>query len=498
MDSNGIVDIVKDPSLTYHQRVLELAKAAENVPPPIELSPEAQYFADEGVIYDMGEGNVPYRPRYVVPDYDLFLRQGSEFLMLPPATDIWQAVDNLLILYHHVPSTTGEPVYIGHLDRLLEPFVQGEEEARIAIRRLLTHVDRTVSDSFCHCNLGPHDTRAGRIILELTAEMQRPVPNMSLVYDADITPDDFALIAIETGLATAKPSFANHKMYKADWGEDYAIASCYNTLPLGGGGLTLGRMNLKRLAELAQSPEHLLEDLLPRAVAAQCEQMDKRDNYMIDDCDFYGNSFLAKEGLIRPEGFVGMFGLIGLANCVNLVLGLTKPEERFGHSEAATRFAEDILERMDKQVRTFVPRHGKFYLHGQVGISTDTGTTPNVRIPVGEEPALFEHLAITARMQKRFACGVGELFPFEDTAKNNPAAILDIIKGAFSKDLRYFSFYSSNSDVIRVTGYLVKRSDIEALDSGKVVLASTTKFGSGATKGLNVFERKVRASDEGH
>lgn len=492
MNTQEILAIIKDPSLTYHQRVLELAKAAENTPEPVAVSPETQWFVDRDIVFDMGEGNAPYRPRYVVPDYGKFLQQGSEFLMLPPPKTIRQAVDSLLILYHHVPSTTGEPVYIGHLDRLLEPFVQDEEEAREAIRALLTHVDRTISDSFCHCNLGPHDTKAGRIILELTAEMQRPVPNMSFIYDKDITPDDLAIKAIETGLLASKPSFANNTVYAADWGQDYAIASCYNALPLGGGGLTLGRLNMKNLAEQAQSPQQFMDDLLPRAVAAQCEQMDKRDNYIIDEAKFFEYSFLAKEGLIAPERFVGMFGLVGMANCVNTLLNLTKPEERYGHGEAANQFAEQILEKMDKQVRAFTPKHGKFYLHGQVGISIDTGITPNVRVPVGEEPALPQHLSITARLQKHFACGVGELFPFEPTVKRNPASVLDIIKGAFAQGLRYFSFYSSDSDVIRVTGYLVKRSDIEKLDAGEMVLATTTKFGSGATRGLNVFGRKVR------
>ncbi|MCL2588158.1 MAG: YjjI family glycine radical enzyme, partial [Oscillospiraceae bacterium] len=219
MTVNDMLMIIKDPTLTYHQRVLSLAKAAENVPPPIPLSDEAEGFVARGIVFDMGEGNAPYRPRYILPDFERFLKQGSEFLMLGPARDIREVVDNLLILYHHTPSVTGETVFIGRLDQLLEPFVDDLDEARRAIRTLLTHIDRTVSDSFCHCNLGPHDTKAGRIILELSAEMQRPVPNMSLLY-TDETPDDFAILAIQTGLVVSKPSFANHRMYTADWGED--------------------------------------------------------------------------------------------------------------------------------------------------------------------------------------------------------------------------------------------------------------------------------------
>ena len=213
----NIREILADPKLTYPQRIIELAKAAENTPDPLPLSEDAQWFVDQGVVFDMGEGNAPYRPRYVLPDYDLFMKQGSKFLMLDPPVDIWDAVSNLLILYRFVPSVIDGPVYIGHIDRLLEPFVKDEEEARHAIKIFLTNVDRTISDSFCHADIGPYDTKAGRIILELSAKMQRPVPNMSMIYN-EHTPDDFACKAIETGLITAKPSFVNDKMYAQDWG----------------------------------------------------------------------------------------------------------------------------------------------------------------------------------------------------------------------------------------------------------------------------------------
>ncbi len=487
-----IKEIIADSKLTYPQRLIELAKAAENLPDPVPLSEDAQYFVEKGVVFDMGEGNAPYRPRYVVPDYDRFMEQGSKFLMLDPPKDIWDAVANLTILYRFVPSVIAGPVYIGHIDRLLEPFVKDEEEARHAIQLFLTHVDRTVSDSFCHADIGPYDTKAGRIILELSAQMQRPTPNMSMIYNQH-TPDDFALKAIETGLVTAKPSFVNDGMYTEDWGSNYAIVSCYNALPVGGGGLTLGRLNLKKLADLAESREQFLDDLLPRAVAAQCEQMDKRDTFILEDAHFLEYTFLAEEGLIHKDRFVGMFGMVGLAECVNQVLKLTDPGERYGHGKEAEEFALDVLERIHRQVEAYQPKYGKFALHGQVGISTDWGVTPNTRVPVGEEPALPEHLMFTAKTQKHFAAGIGELFPFEETAKKNPRAVLDIIKGAFGQGMRYFSFYSDTSDVVRITGYLVKRSDIEKYDAGERCVGNSTILGSGASKGLRIFERSVRS-----
>ena len=486
-----IKEIIADPKLTYPQRLIELAKAAENLPDPVPLSEDARWFVEKEVVFDMGEGNAPYRPRYVLPDYDLFMKQGSKFLMLEPPKDIWDAVSNLTILYHFVPSVIAGPVYIGHIDRLLEPFVKDEEEARHAIKLFLTHVDRVVSDSFCHADIGPYDTKAGRIILELSAEMQRPTPNMSMIYN-EHTPDDFALKAIETGLVTAKPSFVNDAMYSADWGSNYAIVSCYNALPVGGGGLTLGRLNLKKLADLAKSKEEFLNDLLPRAVAAQCEQMDKRDSFIFEDGHFLEYTFLAEEGLIHKDRFVGMFGMVGLAECVNQVLNLTNPKERYGHGKEAEEFALDVLERSHAQVEAYQPKYGKFALHGQVGISTDWGVTPNTRVPVGEEPPLPQHLLFTAKTQKHFAAGIGELFPFEETTKKNPQAVLDIIRGAFGQGMRYFSFYSDTSDVVRITGYLVKRSDIEKYDAGERCVGNSTILGSGASKGLRIFEREVR------
>lgn len=52
-------------------------------------------------------------------------------------------------------------------------------------------------------------------------------------------------------------------------------------------------------------------------------------------------------------------------------------------------------------------------------------------------------------------------------------------------NMRYFSFYSSDSDVIRISGYLVKRSDIEKYKQGKTVLANDTSLGSDAIVNLH-------------
>lgn len=488
-----IMSIVKDPALTFNQRWIAMAKAAEDTMDPIELSEDAGYFVEKGVVYDMDEGKMPYRPRYVTMDFDKFMKQGSKFLMLEPPKDIWEAVSNLLIMYHHVPASGGQLVYIGHLDRLLAPFDKEEAETRRAVEFLLKHVDRTIPDAFCHCNIGPVDTRVGRIILELTASMKRPVPNMSIIYNEN-TSDEFAIKAIECGLESSKPSFVNDAIYRKEWPEGYVVASCYNVLALGGGGYTLGRLELRRLGELAESTEDFLENLLPRAVRAQCEQMDKRIMFMIDECHFFEYSFLAQEGLISQDKFVGMVGMVGLAECVNTLLHVGTKEEKFGNNEVANALGLKILDIIHEQVEAYRPKYGRFLMHAQVGIAEDRGVTPGTRIPVGDEPALPVHLSVTAKMHQYFVCGTGDLYPFDETAKKNPQAVLDIIKGAFAQDMRYISFYSTDSDVIRVTGYLVKKSDIEKLEQGKAVLDNSTNLGMGAKIGLKILERRVNGA----
>ena len=83
--------VVDDPALTYRQRMQRLAVLAENSLAPPPVSAECAEALEKRVICDLYEGNAPYRPRYVLPDYATFLRQGSTFLELGPARDLDEA-----------------------------------------------------------------------------------------------------------------------------------------------------------------------------------------------------------------------------------------------------------------------------------------------------------------------------------------------------------------------------------------------------------------------
>lgn len=101
--------LVNDPTLTYRQRVQALAVAAEEALPPPAVGDACAEALHKRVICDLHEGNAPYRPRYTLPDYELALRQGSDFLELAPPSDLDDALTTLLCLYGNVPPNWGWP-----------------------------------------------------------------------------------------------------------------------------------------------------------------------------------------------------------------------------------------------------------------------------------------------------------------------------------------------------------------------------------------------------
>jgi YjjI family glycine radical enzyme len=322
------------------------------------------------------------------------------------------------------------------------------------------------------------------------------VPNLTLKYDPAITPLGFALDAVASALETAKPSFANHAMFLKDFKKigfnDYAIASCYNGLPKGGGACTLVRMNLAKLALFAKSIEDFLQNTLPDAVHHQLLYMDKRVSFLLDESAFFTSSFLVAEKLIHKERFTAMFGIVGLAECVNHLL----PNKKFGHDEDSEELGLSIIKSLydlvnkhkNKQLQA---NNGSYMLHAQVGIDSDLDSSPGCRIPIGQEPELHEHLIRSAPYHAYFISGIGDVFAFETTAKSNPQYILDIINGSFKQGMRYFSAYSSDSDLVRITGYLVKKSEMEKLKKGGVSMHDTTLLGLNAAENCHVLDRKT-------
>jgi YjjI family glycine radical enzyme len=499
--SDSTYEALTSGKTTYRQKIIALAREAENSLDVLDIPPKFSRYFEKGGLCDMGEGNAPYRPRYVMADFEKFARQGSAFLRLPPPRDLDELLSSLQILYFHVPSITTQPVYLGNLDVLIDPFLDGlsDEDVCGKLKNFLNYVDRTVADGYCHANIGPAATRAGRLILKVERELQNAVPNFTLKYDPDITSDEFAEEAILSSLHCANPAICNDRAHKGTYPGGYGISSCYNVLPLRGGAYTLSRVVLPRLAKLASGVDDFLGKVLPDALEGLGEYMNERIGFLVEKSNFFQSSFLAKEGLIERERFVGMFGVAGLCDCVNFLLA--DKGARYGHSAEADDLGDRIMTIISDFTASFPAKYseiagGRFLLHAQAGLATDVGVTAGVRIVVGDEPdSILDHLRHSARFHRFFPTGCSDIFPFDVTARKNPGAILDIVKGAFLLGDKYCSFYAADGDLVRITGYLVKRSEIEKYDRGEVVLHDTVQNGSSNYKLNRLKDRKVRSAD---
>ncbi|MDF9825664.1 YjjI family glycine radical enzyme [Breznakia sp. PF5-3] len=492
-----VSEIIKDPTLTYQQQVLSLARLAESEDDSLPRDKAFIEALQDGVLCDLGEGLAPYRPRYIVPDYELLMKKGCEFLDIAPPSDIWEATNALLIFYKHVPSITSFPVYLGNFSTLFAPFDTEEEITRKALKLFLQHIDKTLTDSFVHSNIGPKENRVGHIILDLTKEMQLAIPNLTLLYNPEKTSNEFALKCVDCMLETSKPSFANDAMYAKNMDGNYAIVSCYNALKIAGGGYTLPRIRLYDASLKAKDADDFLNNILPYYVEVLLKNMDQRITYIVEESSFFKSNFLAKEGFVKQENFTGMFGVVGLAECTNNLLGISDKSKGYGHDKDAEKLASTILDKIHDMVEA---HHGvycegcnnTYVMHAQVGIDTDgTENSPGCRIPIGSEPELRDHLLLEAKMHKHFISGIGDIFKFDKTWNKNPQAILDIIKGAFTSGMRYFTGYNADNDVVRVTGYLVKRSEIEKLRNNEASLNQVTLYGKGAEEKGKALSRRV-------
>jgi len=498
----SVSDTIHSRSLIYEQKRDALAGMATATLPYPPMSDEAAELLQSGMLCILGEGPAHYYPRYAAPDYARLLQKGSAFLELKPACDLFEATASLLTAYKYFPCEA-LPVFIGRLDELLEPYIESvpPETARKALRSFWLLVDRLNPSGFVHANIGPGDSQAGRLLLEVDREL-KTITNLTFRYDPQATPQDFALQAVANALAVTKPYFLNHPAMLKDWGEDYVIASCYNAMRLRGGIYTLVRLNLKKAAEYSGSdPERFLDETLPRIGKYWTEIIESRSRYIIDDARWFEDNFWVEEGYLQQDKFSAYAGIFALAEAVNhFTQASGKPDARYGWDENANALAKRITARIHEileanPVPACAGTGGRACFHAQVGITSDQGTTPAVRVPSGQEPELYQHILTEALAHEWITGGVSTILEFDQTAAGNPAAVLDIINGAQQAGIRNLSIGSANSEFVRVTGYLVRRADLEAHQAEKALRHTSAALGAGVMENnpnhLHRITRKV-------
>ena len=489
--------ITNDETLSPGQKAHYLALEAENMLPYPTLDAKTQEALDQRVICDMYEGHAPYKPRYVLPDYSIVLENGSEYLELPVPESLDEAINTLMIAYHHVPSVTGMPVYIGQLDDLLLPFCDGvgDEDLYRKIKLFWRYLDRTLPDAFMHANIGPTDNRVARTILRVDAELKQTAPNLTFLYDPQVSTDQILAIATNNIVECSKPHIANHPVHADTFDErGYGIVSCYNALPVAGGASTLTRINLKEVALRSTDEADFFAKVLPYYVDQNFRLMEERIDYLFNESSFF-QSFLVEEGWIERDRFTAMFGIFAMAEAVNTLQEKEGRAGRYGFDETANalghRISGVLAEAVGKRPIDNVWR-GHALLHSQAGLSSDVGTTPGVRIPYGTEPDPVAHMQALSPHHKYYQSGISEILTLDETVKTNPDAMLQLCKGAFSCGFREFTANVASNDLVRVTGYMIRLSDIKKFNEREGSRTNTTVLGAEAADVTGILERQPR------
>ncbi|MBW8186691.1 YjjI family glycine radical enzyme [Shewanella nanhaiensis] len=501
---DNFAKIIRDPNLSPKQKSNYLALEAEASLAYLSISPELTQAKNAGIICDIFEGHAPFKPRYVLPDYAKFLQNGSTYLELSAAQDLDEALNALTIIYHHVPSVTNIPVYLGQLDEVLLPYCQGLDEESIyrKIKLFWIMLDRTLPDAFMHVNIGPTDNIVCRTILRVDAELKQIAPNLTFMYDPSVTPDELLQLAANNICECSKPHIANYPIHANSYDDKgFGIVSCYNSLPLAGGANTLVRLNLKEVALKAHSISDFFDNILPKYCRLTFELIEARSKFLHEESSFF-NSFLVKEGLIEESRFAPMFGIYGMAEAVNILQGtpefsednIDKPSSHYGHNTAANELGHKISKVLDAIVKSTPVTygyHGRTLLHSQGGISIDKEVTPGVRIPYGTEPNPIAHIQALAEHHQYYTSGISDILTIDETIKSNPQAMMQLCKGALNLGFREFTANVTSNDLVRVTGYMIKLSDIATFKQAGS-RTNTTSLGFDAAANTRILERQPR------
>ncbi|MEM9579864.1 MAG: YjjI family glycine radical enzyme [Pseudomonadota bacterium] len=489
--------VVNDPTLSAAQKARQLSIEAENSLRYPALDAETRQALDDRVICDMYEGHAPYKPRYVLPDYNVVLTRGSDWLELPVPRTLDEAIHTLMVAYHHVPSVTGMPVYIGQLDDLLLPFCASVSDAELyqQIKLFWRYLDRVLPDAFMHANIGPSDNRVARVILQVDAELKQIAPNLTFRYDPKVSSDEVLALAAANIAECSKPHIANHPLFEPVFGaRGYGIVSCYNALPVCGGASTLTRLNLAMVAERSSSIDDFLQNTLPHFVELNCRLAEARVDYLFNHSGFM-DSFLVAEGWLDESRFAAMFGIFAMAEAVNTLQDKAGHPGRYGHDAGANALGHRISARLAELVAARPIAHvwnGRAMLHSQAGLSTDKDLTPGVRIPYGTEPDPISHVRALAPHHRYYPSGISEILTLDETVKANPQAVLDLCKGALAMGFREFTANVASNDLVRVTGYMIRLSDIQKFNAELGSRTNTTALGAEAADVTAILERKPR------
>lgn len=175
----------------------------------------------------------------------------------------------------------------------MQPYVRilTQDEIDIRIKRFWRYLDRTLPNAFMHANIGPSDSPITRAILRADAELKQVSPNLTFIYDPEITPDDLLLEVAKNICECSKPHIANGPVHDKIFTKGLRDCELLQLTAAGGGGSTLVRLNLKAIAERSESLDDFFTRTLPHYCQQQIAIIDARCEFLYQQSHFFENSF---------------------------------------------------------------------------------------------------------------------------------------------------------------------------------------------------------------
>ncbi len=79
----------------------------------------------------------------------------------------------------------------------------------------------------------------------------------------------------------------------------------------------------------------------------------------------------------------------------------------------------------------------------------------------------------------------------DETARDNPRSVVDIIRGAMATGMRDVTLNLADNEFIRITGYLVRKSDVAAVHAGHGTRHGSDALAAGSVTNTGPQDRAV-------
>jgi ferredoxin len=168
---------------------------------------------------------------------------------------------------------------------------------------------------------------------------------------------------------------------------------------------------------------------------------------------------------------------------------------RYGHDEAANALSY----RITRAVAAQVAERPLPYCEGFGGRAcctrsrASTATSASRPAPASRSAASPASTSTCARWRRTTRCSP-PASPTSCTSTRpptrNPEAVVDVIRGAFAEGMRDVTFNLDSNDFIRITGYLVRKSDLARIDEG--ARHGSTFLGAGSEAEAHCTQRATK------